>query len=131
MLPYATGFTALLKFTRHMLRAIPSVLSSTFLWQYNPIIALSEGNFHPSSYNGMGICTAVEYSYIPSLAVSANHTCLSEHDLDFMAEVIVAAYDRGILIANDTDHGQRWDFSTAVFFSMTVNTTIGQRQQSM
>ncbi|XP_045186616.2 potassium channel subfamily K member 2-like [Mercenaria mercenaria] len=55
----------------------------------------------------------------------SNATCIDQAQLETLITSIIAAYDQGVLVTNQTDSNDNWNLWNSFFFSATVVTTIG------
>jgi hypothetical protein len=68
------------------------------------------------------------FSCLVSLSVIglANNTCVSPDELEKFIMSLLAAYDQGVISTPEKTSAPNWDFASAVFFTITVITTIGK-----
>ena len=61
----------------------------------------------------------------------ANHSsCVSNDDLRIFINKVLTAYQNGVFNTNETSRATQWDYSSSLFFAMTVTTTIGKPKVS-
>ncbi|XP_071079869.1 potassium channel subfamily K member 16-like isoform X1 [Haliotis cracherodii] len=54
-----------------------------------------------------------------------NFSCINSGDMEIFVERLMAAYDMGVVATANKTSVTNWDFASAIFFTLTVVTTIG------
>ena len=58
------------------------------------------------------------------LSFSVNNTCVTADELKAFADFVISSYESGVKASNTLDNN-RWNYGSAIFYAITVITTIG------
>lgn len=58
-------------------------------------------------------------------AFISNNTCVTTPDLETFVKFVIKTYDSGVLTSPNTSDNTRWNYGSAIFYAITVITTIG------
>lgn len=56
----------------------------------------------------------------------SNNTCVTPLELESFTASVISAYDSGVMTSSNKSNGSNWSYESAIFFAITVITSIGR-----